>query len=75
MKANTTKAKFIYLSLGDREKAAKNPRLAAVEDCTAQAAELLRAQGIPTAFEINRGGHFQDVPARIARGIQALEEK
>lgn len=43
MKANTPKVKFIYLSLGDKEKAAKNPRLAAVEDCTAQAAELLRA--------------------------------
>lgn len=75
MKANTPKVKLIYLSLGDKEKAAKNPRLAAVEDCTAQAAELLRAQGIPVAFETNRGGHFQDVPARIARGIQALEEK
>lgn len=75
MKANTPKVKFIYISLGDKEKAARNPRLAAVEDCTIQAAELLRAQGIPTAFEMNRGGHFQDIPARITRGIQALEEK
>ena len=32
MRANTPKAKLIYLSLGDREKEIKNPRLAAVED-------------------------------------------
>lgn len=75
MKANTPKVKFIYLSLGDKEKAARNPRLAAVEDCTIQAAELLSAQGIPITFEMNCGGHFQDVPARIARGIRALGQK
>ena len=72
MTNNTPKAKFIYLSLGDKEKLAKNPRLAAVEDCTRQAAGLLGAQNIPVAFEMNHGGHFQDIPARIARGISSL---
>ena len=72
MKSNTPKAKFVYLSLGDKEKLAKNPRLAAVEDCTRQTAELLGAHNIPVAFEMNRGGHFQDIPARIARGISSL---
>lgn len=72
MKSSTPKAKFVYLSLGDKEKQAKNPRLAAVEDCTRQAAELLRAHNIPVAFEMNHGGHFQDIPARIARGASSL---
>lgn len=75
MRANTPKAKLVYLSLGDREKAVKNPRLAAVEDCTVQAVELLRAQKVSTIFEMNRGGHFRDIPTRIACGIQKLKEK
>ena len=75
MRANTPKAKLAYLSLGDREKEIKNPRLAAVEDYTVQAVELLRAQGVSTVFEMNRGGHFRDIPTRIARGIQRLKEE
>ena len=62
----------IYLSLGDREKNARNQRMAAVEDCTRQAAELLREWNIPVIFEMNLGGHFQDIPGRIARGISKL---
>ena len=64
----------IYLSLGDREKNARNQRMAAVEDCTLQAAELLREWNIPVMFEMNPGGHFQDIPGRIARGIDQLME-
>jgi predicted alpha/beta superfamily hydrolase len=75
MRTNTPKAKLVYLSLGDREKEVKNPRLAVVEDCTVQAVELLRTQGVSTVFEMNRGGHFRDIPTRITRGIQELKEK
>ncbi|NBI67903.1 alpha/beta hydrolase [Pseudoflavonifractor sp. 60] len=73
MKANTPKVEFVYLSLGDKEKETKNCRLAAVEDCTSRAAELLRTHNISVVFEMNQGGHFQDISARIARGIRALE--
>lgn len=62
----------VYLSLGDQEKKARNPRLTAVEGCTRQAAGLLQTQGVPVKFELNRGGHFHEVPERIARGINAL---
>ena len=62
----------IYLSLGNREKNARNQRMAAVEDCTRQAVELLREWDIPVFFEMNPGGHFQDIPGRIARGINQL---
>ena len=64
----------IYLSLGDKEKHARNQRMAAVEDCTRQTAELLREWNIPVMFEMNPGGHFQDIPGRIARGIDQLME-
>ena len=63
-----------YLSLGDREKNARNQRMAAVEDCTRQAAELLHEWNIPLIFEMNPGGHFQNIPGRIARGINQLME-
>lgn len=62
----------IYLSLGDKEKNARNQRMATVEGCTRRTAELLRGWGIPTIFEMNPGGHFQDVSDRIARGIGTL---
>ena len=64
----------IYLSLGGREKNARNQRMAEVEDCTRRAAELLRKWDIPVMFEMNPGGHFQDIPDRIARGINQLME-
>ena len=64
----------IYLSLGDREKNTRNQRMAAVEDCTRRAEELLRGWNIPVMFEMNPGGHFQDIPGRIARGIDQLME-
>lgn len=63
-----------YLSLGSREKDAWNQRIAAVEDCTRQAVELLRGWNAPVDFEMNEGGHFQDEPGRIARGIGKLME-
>lgn len=70
--AHPPRLRFAYLSLGDRERRARDPRLAAVGEKTEQAAALLRSQGIPVQFDTNPGGHFQDVPGRIARGLAAL---
>lgn len=65
--------KAVYLSLGDREKNAKNPRMARVEDATREAAALLRERtGLPVPFELNPGGHFRDVPERIAKALLYL---
>ncbi len=65
----------IYISLGDREKNAKNPRMAAVEEASRAVAALLREKtGLPAVFELNPGGHFRDVPERIARGIRTLPD-
>lgn len=70
--AHSPRLRFAYLSLGDREARARDPRLTTVGEKTKQTVALLRARGIPVRFETNPGGHFQDVPGRIARGLAAL---
>lgn len=59
----------VYFSLGDRESATKNARLATVYDCTLQAERHFAAQGIKTELELNAGGHFADVTERMAKAI------
>lgn len=67
---------FAFFSLGDRETRTKNPRMAAVADCTAQVCSYFADQSVPTAFQWASGGHFDEVDARIANGItQMLAEK
>ncbi len=66
----------VYLSLGDKEKNTRNPRMAQVERCTALMAEKLRNDGAEVIFRLVPGGHFRDVPERIAMGLDwLLEEK
>lgn len=62
----------VYLSLGDREEQAKNPRMQRVRAATEEAQAVIEAQGVLCAFELNPGGHFQDVPARQRRAVLAL---
>lgn len=64
--------KKVYLSLGDREDKAKNPRMQQVRIATEQAKTILQNQGVPCAFELNPGGHFQDVLARQRRAVLSL---
>ena len=64
--------KSVYLSVGDREKNARNIRLARVEQCTRRAAEILESKGARTKFELNNGNHFVDAPLRLARAIDWL---
>lgn len=61
-----------YISLGDRECVTKNQRMAAVGKCTEEAVRLLERNGIKVTYELNTGGHFNDVTMRTARGIQAI---
>lgn len=60
-------AERVYLSLGDKEKNTRNPRMCAIEDCTCTVAKHLGCD-----VELNPGGHFQDELPRLARGIAAL---
>ena len=58
-----------YLSVGSREKNAKNPRMRRVEDCTLRAADRLRQQGVDTRMEITPGGHYADGAERLRKGL------
>lgn len=63
-----------YFSLGDREKKTRNQRMAAVEDCTAFAAELFKTAGAETIFELVAGGHFDDETERILKGLRFIAD-
>jgi len=62
----------VYLSLGDKEEKAKNPRMQRVRVATEQARDIITKQGVPCAFELNPGGHFQDPLGRQKRAVLAL---
>ena len=59
------------LSLGDREKNTRNPRMAAVETAVHTVENILIDKNISVLFIPESGGHFNDIPGRIARGIAA----
>jgi len=64
----------VYLSVGEREKQTKNVRMAQVEACTVRTAEILRGYGTDVRFDLNPGGHFDEVPGRIGRGLRWIGE-
>ncbi|MCR5526255.1 MAG: hypothetical protein K6F39_02580 [Lachnospiraceae bacterium] len=64
----------VYLSLGDKEAAAKNALLKTVADCTREIYESLGQRGIDTVFESNPGNHFKDFDIRMAKGIAWILE-
>lgn len=59
----------VYLSLGDAEEKTRNPRLAAVGDATRAVHTLLLERGMNATLQWNHGGHFQNPPERLSRGI------
>jgi len=62
----------VYLSLGEREPKARNPRMARVGEETERTERLLHASGLETLLEWNPGGHFNDPEARMLRAAAAL---
>ena len=62
----------IYFSLGNREANAKDERMSKVEVSTEEICDIFRKRNIDTFFEYNEGGHFRDVPERIAKGIEHI---
>lgn len=69
------KPEKIYFSLGDLEKKTRNKLYQNVEKCTAEIEQMYASLGIKTTLEFNKGGHFQDINLRIAKGITwVLEE-
>lgn len=67
------KTKALYLSLGDREKKARNPLMATVADCIVRQNDLLG--DLPHTLEWNPGNHFIDSDIRTAKGfVWAIEQ-
>lgn len=64
------KPHHIYLSLGDKESKTKNPLLATVQKNAEILADFYKTQGFKTIFELNKGNHFADNQARLAKGIK-----
>lgn len=68
----TMRARAVYLSLGDREEKARNPRLARVGDCIRRQKELLDASAVANTLVWEPGNHFQQPDMRTARGFAWL---
>ncbi len=64
----------IYLSVGNREKNSKNEFMRTVEDAYAITMNALNeTEHISALFELNEGGHFNDVTERVVKGIRAMK--
>ena len=72
LEGHPCRAGKVYLSLGEKEPKARNPRMARVGACTERTEALLRSSGLETALEWNPGGHFNEPEARMARAVRAL---
>ena len=62
----------IYFSLGDRERKTGNRKMSKVEEATAAIADIMQQRGAKVFCEFNAGGHFDNVPDRIVRGINKI---
>ena len=66
--------KRVCLLLGDREKAARDARLASVESCTRAVCDTLASAGADCSFELVPGTHFSDIAPRLERAFELLFE-
>lgn len=62
----------VYLSLGNKEKNTKNPRMRQVEVCTEEVQAHLCGMGIDCVFEKNAGNHFYQEAERMQRALAWL---
>lgn len=76
LQAHTVQAEGsrVYLSLGQAEERARNPRMAAVGDATRATHQKLSSDAnvAETTLQWHEGGHFADVPARVAQALAWL---
>lgn len=64
------KVRCIYLSLGDKESRARNPRMATVGDCIEKLAERFAGDPeVDSILEWNPGNHFRDSDQRTAKAF------
>ena len=63
------RARYVYLSLGDREERTKNPVMASVGQNIRLMHEVLAERGTTCQLDWNPGNHFVNSDQRMARGM------
>ncbi len=68
---HTTLARYVYLSLGDREEISRNPAIARIGDRVREQYGLLQGSlgDAGCTLVMEQGGHFTDNAARLARAF------
>ena len=69
---NRPYADKFYFSLGEKEKDAKNLRLAGVDSATKHIYGLMNTIGADVRFEYNKGNHFGPLIERIEKAINGI---
>ena len=69
---NRPNAEIFYLSLGEKEKESKNPRLASIDEVTKHIYGLLNTVGADVHVEYNEGNHFGPLIERIEKAITSI---
>lgn len=62
----------VHLSLGNRERNAKEQRMRCIESSTASIAEALRQHGAEVDFQIFEGTHFSPIIPRLEMALESL---
>ena len=62
----------VYLSLGRTEEKARNPRMAQVGEATRRSFERLQRAEVPSRLVWQDGGHFHQIPRRLAGALTSL---
>lgn len=65
--------KYVFLSVGSREKRAALPILRSVQSRTQECARILRSRGCSVDCIVGPGNHFQHTQERFSAGISALD--
>lgn len=59
----------VYLSIGDKERKARNALMASNQTCMELLTTRLKDEGRDAIMELNPGNHFMDTDHRVARGF------
>ncbi len=65
--------RYVYLSLGTKERRAARPLLKTVQDCMEACSVILGEHGAQVDFRLGPGNHLQHIPERLGAGLDALD--
>lgn len=62
----------VHISLGDKEKNSKDPRMSTVESCTERVVEILRQQSVDVDYQLFHGTHFSPIVPRLEMALNSI---